>query len=98
MVEIRHIEPDEDPVCGMRVDPESARAKGLVLTHEGRDYVFCGKGCMLDYRVAVRVAGPAAARPAVLLLAVVIVAGGYGSIEYLGVQTYQATTAIFVEP
>jgi YHS domain-containing protein len=50
MEEIRHIEPNEDPVCGMRVDPEVARAKGLVLTHDGREYVFCGKGCMLDFR------------------------------------------------
>ena len=50
MATIRHIEPDEDPVCGMRVDPATARAKGLVLTHDGREYVFCGKGCMLDFR------------------------------------------------
>jgi LCP family protein required for cell wall assembly len=50
------------------------------------------------YRVGVRVAGPASARPVVLLVALVLVVGGYGSIEYLGVQTYQATTAIFVQP
>jgi YHS domain-containing protein len=46
----RHIEADEDPVCGMRVDPEAARARGLTLEHDGRDYVFCGKGCMLEFR------------------------------------------------
>ena len=46
----RHIEPNEDPVCGMRVDIEAARAKGLTLTHDGREFVFCGKGCMLDFR------------------------------------------------
>jgi YHS domain-containing protein len=46
----RRIEPDEDPVCGMRVDPEVARARGLTLTHAGREYVFCGKGCLLEFR------------------------------------------------
>jgi P-type Cu+ transporter len=50
MVEHRHIEPDEDPVCGMRVDPEAARERGLVLDHDGREYVFCGKGCLLEFR------------------------------------------------
>jgi Cu+-exporting ATPase len=50
MSDIRRIDPNEDPVCGMRVDPEAARAKGLTLTHDGREYVFCGKGCMLEFR------------------------------------------------
>lgn len=50
MHDIRAIEPNEDPVCGMRVDSDAARAKGLTLTHGDRDYVFCGKGCMLDFR------------------------------------------------
>jgi YHS domain-containing protein len=50
MNDIRHIEPNEDPVCGMRVDPDDARAKGLTHTHEGREYLFCAKGCMLDFR------------------------------------------------
>ena len=50
MAETRHIEPDEDPVCGMRVDPETARARGLTLSHDGREYVFCGKGCLLEFR------------------------------------------------
>ncbi len=49
MAKTRHIEPDEDPVCGMRVDPEAARARGLTLIH-GREYVFCGKGCLLEFR------------------------------------------------
>ncbi len=39
-----------DPVCGMTVDPEDARNRGLHLTHEDKDYFFCGKGCMLDFR------------------------------------------------
>lgn len=46
----RPIAPDEDPVCGMRVDIDAARAKGLTLTHDGREYVFCGKGCYLEFR------------------------------------------------
>jgi YHS domain-containing protein len=50
MHEPRHIDPNEDPVCGMVVDPETARAKGLALSHDGRDYLFCGKGCFLEFR------------------------------------------------
>jgi YHS domain-containing protein len=38
-----------DPVCGMKVDPEAARAKGLHLTYRDTDYFFCGKGCKLDF-------------------------------------------------
>jgi YHS domain-containing protein len=38
-----------DPVCGMTVDREMARAKGLVSSYEGREYFFCGKGCKLDF-------------------------------------------------
>jgi YHS domain-containing protein len=50
MTERRAIEPDEDPVCGMTVDPDEARAKGLTLTHDGSAYLFCGKGCFLEFR------------------------------------------------
>ena len=50
MTDLRTIDADEDPVCGMRVDPETARARGLTLSHEGREYVFCGKGCLLEFR------------------------------------------------
>jgi len=46
----RHIAANEDPVCGMTVDVDQARAKGLALEHDGREFVFCGKGCMLDFR------------------------------------------------
>ena len=49
MSDIRAIDPNEDPVCGMRVEPETARQKGLALEHEGREYVFCGKGCFLEF-------------------------------------------------
>ena len=38
-----------DPVCGMTVDSEGARAKGLNSAYEGHDYFFCGKGCKLDF-------------------------------------------------
>ncbi len=32
-----------DPVCGMRVDPATAR--GGTLVHEGVEYAFCSRGC-----------------------------------------------------
>ena len=38
-----------DPVCGMRVEPDVARAKALHSSHQGADYFFCGKGCKLDF-------------------------------------------------
>lgn len=38
-----------DPVCGMTPDRETARAKGLTSTYKGVEYVFCGKGCKLDF-------------------------------------------------
>ena len=50
MTDTRTIAPNEDPVCGMTVDVESAKANGLALTHDGREYVFCGKGCLLEFR------------------------------------------------
>jgi YHS domain-containing protein len=49
MTERRTIAPNEDPVCGMTVDVDSARATGRALTHEGVEYVFCGKGCFLEF-------------------------------------------------
>lgn len=39
-----------DPVCGMTVDPATARASGLVAEHDGQTYYFCGKGCLLEFR------------------------------------------------
>jgi YHS domain-containing protein len=38
-----------DPVCGMTVEPDAARAKGLQSTYNATDYFFCGKGCKLDF-------------------------------------------------
>jgi YHS domain-containing protein len=50
MADRRPIAPDEDPVCGMHPDPAAARAKGLATEYEGREYVFCGKGCLLEFK------------------------------------------------
>ncbi len=50
MTERRIIRPNEDPVCGMTVDIAGARQKGLATTYEGVEYVFCGKGCYLEFR------------------------------------------------
>ena len=50
MAEHRPVAPNEDPVCGMTVDVAQARAKGLAATHDGREFVFCGKGCFLEFR------------------------------------------------
>lgn len=49
MAEHRTVAPNEDPVCGMTVDLEAARAKGLIREYEGREYGFCGKGCFLEF-------------------------------------------------
>lgn len=49
MTEHRTVAQDEDPVCGMHVDVAQAREKGLARTFEGREYVFCGKGCFLEF-------------------------------------------------
>lgn len=50
MIDQRTVAPTEDPVCGMTVDPTQAREKGRTLIHEGREYAFCGKGCLLEFR------------------------------------------------
>ena len=38
-----------DPVCGMHVNPEVAKAAGLTAEHEGTAYYFCGRGCRLEF-------------------------------------------------
>ncbi len=38
-----------DPVCGMEVNVEVARAAGLSTEHEDTTYYFCGRGCLLDF-------------------------------------------------
>jgi YHS domain-containing protein len=50
MTDHREIAPNEDPVCGMTPDIEASRAKSLVLTYGDREFVFCGKGCLLEFR------------------------------------------------
>lgn len=50
MTDRRTIAPTKDPVCGMTVDPDDARGKGLTLTQEGTEYASCGKGCLLEFR------------------------------------------------
>jgi len=49
MNERRTIAPDEDPVCGMTVEPDEARATGFASTFEGTEYVFWGRGCLLEF-------------------------------------------------
>jgi Cu+-exporting ATPase len=39
-----------DPVCGMSVQLEVARAAGLTTVHEGIEYGFCGRGCRLEFK------------------------------------------------
>lgn len=45
----QHMDPATDPVCGMAVDANDARAQGLTASYQGRDYFFCGRGCLLDF-------------------------------------------------
>src|SRR5215471_12892936 len=37
-----------DPVCGMRVDPETAK---FSYQHDGRAYFFCCSGCLSKFQV-----------------------------------------------
>jgi P-type Cu+ transporter len=39
---------ENDPVCGMDVDPETN--PNLHLEFDGKTYWFCGKGCLLEFR------------------------------------------------
>lgn len=38
-----------DPVCGMSVETETARSRGLHRSYVERDFFFCGKGCKLEF-------------------------------------------------
>lgn len=49
MFEQRILDRNEDPVCGMAVDPAEATATRLVLVHEDTVYVFCSTGCFLEF-------------------------------------------------
>ena len=35
-----------DPVCDMVVDTDEAREAGLTMELDGREYAFCGPGCL----------------------------------------------------
>ena len=35
----------KDPICGMDVNPEDAKKKGLVSSKEGKKYYFCNVSC-----------------------------------------------------
>ena len=37
--------PENDLVCGMDVEPGKARAAGLVIHHDGKEYLFCAESC-----------------------------------------------------
>ncbi|HEX3265464.1 MAG TPA: YHS domain-containing protein [Candidatus Limnocylindrales bacterium] len=50
MADRRAVAANEDPVCGMTVDVEQARTKGLTTEFEGHEYAFCGKGCLLEFK------------------------------------------------
>jgi Cu+-exporting ATPase len=39
---------ERDPVCGMTLDPSSARAS---VEHDGKTYYFCAPGCAAKFRV-----------------------------------------------
>ena len=38
-----------DPVCGMQVDEQEARQKGLTSEYQGQTYYFCGAGCKREF-------------------------------------------------
>jgi YHS domain-containing protein len=40
---------ETDPVCGMDVNVEVAKAQALTSEHDGLSYYFCGRGCKLDF-------------------------------------------------
>ena len=39
----------KDPVCGMDVNPDVAKALGLQAEHDDETYYFCGRGCKLSF-------------------------------------------------
>ena len=38
-----------DPVCGMEVEVEAARMKGLTSRYRDQEHAFCGRGCKLEF-------------------------------------------------
>ena len=45
----QRMDAETDPVCGMAVDPEEARADGRTAEYDGRTYYFCSRGCLLEF-------------------------------------------------
>src|ERR1700722_12961174 len=41
--------PQKDPVCGMNVNPATARYQAL---HNEKQYFFCGAGCLAKFQAA----------------------------------------------
>jgi YHS domain-containing protein len=41
--------PIKDPVCGMTVDPETARNNGLIVESQGKTHYFCSQGCVDEF-------------------------------------------------
>jgi Cu+-exporting ATPase len=39
----------KDVVCGMQVDEQEARSKGLTSEYQGQTYYFCGAGCKRQF-------------------------------------------------
>src|ERR1700758_4521890 len=43
------VAPQEDPVCGMTVNPASAR---YFTMHDGKQYFFCSAGCLAKFEAS----------------------------------------------
>lgn len=47
-----HGAPTQDPVCGMAVDEQKARAAGRFAEHDGKTYFFCCDSCKDEFTAA----------------------------------------------
>ena len=45
----QRVDMETDPVCGMAVDPDEARADNRSAEYGGRTYFFCSRGCLLSF-------------------------------------------------
>ncbi len=39
----------KDLVCGMQVDEQEARSRGLTSEYQGQTYYFCARGCKREF-------------------------------------------------
>ena len=39
----------KDPICGMTVDPETAKAAGLTVVTQGKTFYFCSQECVDEF-------------------------------------------------